>query len=78
MTIQLGDTVINTENVFAYEYDEGLRANASTLTLTSNGGSTFRLSGRKANALYDYLEENLSVELDLEEFDDGAIEYDGH
>jgi hypothetical protein len=47
------------------------------LRVTSSGGKQLYLSGRKARALRDWLEER-SETLDVESYDSGAIEYDGH
>ena len=77
MTVKVGDTTINTDNVFAYKYDNTLRAEADKLRVTSSGGKQLHLSGRKARALRDWLDDR-SETLGVEAYDNGAIEYDGH
>lgn len=77
MIVKVGDTTINTDNVFAYKYDNTLRAEADKLRVTSSGGKQLHLSGRKARALRDWLEDR-SETLDIDSYDNGAIDHHGH
>jgi hypothetical protein len=77
MTVKVGDITINTENVLTYKFRERPPADASTILITAVGGEQFRLVGKKANALNDWLDDR-SKTLDVESYDSGAVEYDGH
>ena len=75
MNVKVGNTVINTDNVFSYEYSDTFPAESDTLLVTSVSGEKIKLRGRAANALRDHLE---AKELDLSEYDGGAIDHHGH
>lgn len=77
MTVKVGDTTINTNNVFAYEFHERAPADASTLLITAVRGRQIQFVGKEANALNDWLEDR-SKTLDVESYDSGAVEYEGH